>query len=88
VKQRHADPRPTLAQRRLLGNLIVGGMIVRRNFLGESLHGPPPALEFVYRLNARMLEEMIAFGWLERVDLGVWTVSPRGRQVFDSGKLR
>ena len=80
---------PTQAQRRLLGNLVVGGMVIQRSGHVAYLLGPEPGREFLARLSLRTFERLRANGWL-RPARGVdrWTISAKGQRVFDSGRIR
>jgi hypothetical protein len=80
---------PTQAQRRLLGNLIVGGMAIERAGPVAYLLGPEPGREYLTRVSVATFEKLRALGWLKPAPgANRWTISTKGRHVFDSGGIR
>jgi|SoiMethySBSTD1v2_1073268.scaffolds.fasta_scaffold566561_1 hypothetical protein len=79
---------PTQAQRRLLG-LIVGGMAIERTGPVAYLLGPEPGREYLTRVSVATFEKLRALGWLKPAPgANRWTISTKGRRVFDSGGIR
>src|SRR5262245_10044273 len=79
---------PTQPQRRLMGNLIVGGMVIQKSGWVAWLLGPEPGREYLARVSAATFDQMLANRWLKPVGENRWTISRKGKRIFDTGKIR